>query len=90
MMSIGEVTMILRGGIQQVLMVAAPLLISALVVGLIVAILQATTSIQEQTLTFVPKIFTILLVLAFLGGWMFSSLREYALALFARIPDMVR
>jgi flagellar biosynthetic protein FliQ len=88
--SIGEVTMLLRGGIQQVIMAAAPLLLSALVVGLIVAIIQATTSIQEQTLTFVPKIFTILLVLAFLGGWMFSSLREYTIQLFKRIPDMVR
>ena len=89
-MSIGEVTMILRGGIQQVLIIAAPLLLSALVVGLVVAILQATTSIQEQTLTFVPKIFTILLVLAFLGGWMFTSLREYTIELFRRIPEMTR
>jgi flagellar biosynthetic protein FliQ len=82
--------MLLRGGIQQVLVVAAPLLLSALLVGLVVAILQATTSIQEQTLTFVPKILTILFVLAFLGGWMFSSLREYTIELFRRIPDMVR
>ena len=89
-MGIGEMTMLLRGGIFQVLMMAAPLLLSALVVGLVVAILQATTSIQEQTLTFVPKVFTILLVLAFLGGWMFSSLREYTINLFQRIPDMVR
>ena len=89
-MSIGQVTMILRGGIQQVLMVAAPLLLSALLVGLIVAILQATTSIQEQTLTFVPKVFTILLMLALLGGWMFSSLREYTINLFEMIPDMAR
>ena len=88
-MSIGEVTMLLRGGIQQVLIMAAPLLLSALAVGLIVAILQATTSIQEQTLTFVPKVLAILLVLAFLGGWMFSSLREYTIELFRRIPDMV-
>jgi len=89
-MSLGEVTVILRGGIQQVLMIASPLLISALLVGLIVAILQATTSIQEQTLTFVPKVFAILLVLAFLGPWMFSSLREYTMNLFLLIPDMAR
>jgi flagellar biosynthetic protein FliQ len=82
--------MLLRGGILQVLIIAAPLLLSALVVGLIVAILQATTSIQEQTLTFVPKIFTILLVLAFLGSWMFSTLRGYTIELFRKIPDMVR
>jgi len=88
--SIGDVTALLRGGILQVLMIASPLLLSTLMVGLIVAILQATTSIQEQTLTFVPKIFTILLVLAFLGGWMFSSLRDFTIDLFRRIPDMAR
>ena len=89
-MSTGDVTALLRGGILQVLMLASPLLLSALLVGLVVAILQATTSIQEQTLTFVPKVFAILLVLAFLGGWMFSSLRDYTIELFRRIPDMAR
>ena len=89
-MSIGEATLLLRQGILQVLTVASPLLLSALVVGLVVAILQATTSIQEQTLTFVPKIFAILLMLAFLGGWMFSSLREYTTNLFLRIPELAR
>ena len=89
-MSIGDVTALLRGGIRQVLMMAAPLLLSALTVGLLVAILQATTSIQEQTLTFVPKVFTILLMLAIFGGLMFSSLGDYTIQLFQRIPDMVR
>jgi flagellar biosynthetic protein FliQ len=87
-MSIGDVTALLRSGILQVLMMASPLLLSALIVGLVVAILQATTSIQEQTLTFVPKVFAILLMLAFLGGWMFSSLRDFTIELFRRIPDM--
>ena len=89
-MTVGEVTVLLRQGILEVLLIASPLLLSALVVGLIVAILQATTSIQEQTLTFVPKIFAILLVLAFLGGWMFTSMREYTKQLFMKIPDMAR
>ncbi len=89
-MSLGEVTMLLRGGIWQVLTLAAPLLLSALAVGLIVAILQATTSIQEQTLTFVPKVITILVVLAVLGGLGFSRLADYTVELFRRIPDMVR
>ncbi|MDR0719801.1 MAG: flagellar biosynthesis protein FliQ [Treponema sp.] len=87
-MSIGDVTALLRGGILEVIILAAPLLLSALVVGLVVAILQATTSIQEQTLTFVPKVIAILLVLAFLGGWMFTSLREYTIAIFRMIPEM--
>ena len=89
-MSIGDITALLRGGVRQVLMMAAPLLLSALTVGLLVAILQATTSIQEQTLTFVPKVFTILLMLAIFGGLMFSSLGDYTIQLFQRIPDMVR
>ncbi|MDR2052067.1 MAG: flagellar biosynthesis protein FliQ [Treponema sp.] len=89
-MSIGDVTSLLRDGILEVLLLAAPLLISALVVGLVVAIFQATTSIQEQTLTFVPKVIAILLVLGFLGGWMFSSLGDYTIQLFKMIPAMAR
>ncbi|MDR1108274.1 MAG: flagellar biosynthesis protein FliQ [Spirochaetaceae bacterium] len=89
-MSIGDITTLLRGGIFEVLLLAAPLLVSALVVGLVVAILQATTSIQEQTLTFVPKVVVILLVLGFLGGWMFSSLGNYTVQLFRMIPSMAR
>jgi flagellar biosynthetic protein FliQ len=88
--SLGEATSLLRGGIVQVLFLAAPMLLTALVVGLVVAILQATTSIQEQTLTFVPKVIAILLVLGFLGGWMFSSLGEYTVELFRMIPQMAR
>ncbi|MDR3304030.1 MAG: flagellar biosynthesis protein FliQ [Treponema sp.] len=89
-MSIGDVTTLLRSGILQVLLLASPLLFSALIVGLVVAILQATTSIQEQTLTFVPKIIAILLVLGFLGGWMFTSLGDYTVQLFKMIPQMAR
>ena len=89
-MSIGQITSLLRGGIFETLTLAAPLLLSALAVGLVVAILQATTSIQEQTLTFVPKVLTILLVLGLLGGWMFSSLGDYTVQLFRMIPAMAR
>ncbi|MDR3248698.1 MAG: flagellar biosynthesis protein FliQ [Treponema sp.] len=89
-MSIGDVTTLLRWGILEVLYLALPLLLTALVVGLVVAVLQATTSIQEQTLTFVPKIVAILVVLALLGGWMFSHLGDYTVRLFNMIPDMAR
>ena len=89
-MGIGEITALMRGGVFQILILSAPLLLTALVVGLIVSILQATTSIQEQTLTFVPKILAIMLVLALLGGWMFSSLGDYTVQLFKMIPQMTR
>lgn len=89
-MGIGEITSLMRGGVFQILLLSAPLLLTALLVGLIVSILQATTSIQEQTLTFVPKILAIMLVLALLGGWMFSSLGDYTVQLFKMIPQMTR
>jgi len=89
-MSIGDITALLREGIYQVLIMAAPLLLSALAVGLLVAILQAATSIQEQTLTFVPKVIVILVMLSLLGGLMFTSLGQYTVDLFRRIPEMAR
>lgn len=89
-MSLGTVVSLMRSGVFEILILSAPILLSALAVGLVVAILQATTSIQEQTLTFVPKIMTILGILALLGGWMFASLREYTINLFQMIPSMVR
>lgn len=89
-MSLGMVVTLIRGSIFEILLLSAPVLLVALVVGLVVAIFQATTSIQEQTLTFVPKILAILGVLALLGSWMFASLREYTINLFSLIPQMVR
>lgn len=89
-MSVGQAVSIMRGGIFEILILSAPVLLVAMVVGLVISILQATTSIQEQTLTFVPKIAAIMLVLALLGGWMFSSLADYTRQLFGMIPDMVK
>ena len=84
-MTIGKIIELLRNGVLEILVLASPVLGAALIVGLVVAIFQAVTSIQEQTLTFVPKIFAILIVLALLGGWMFTSMREYTLNLFSMI-----
>ncbi|MCR5061914.1 MAG: flagellar biosynthesis protein FliQ [Spirochaetales bacterium] len=89
-MSIGLIISLMRGAVTQVITMVAPVLGLALVVGLIVAIFQATTSIQEQTLTFLPKLLVILLVIALLGGAMFTSLGEYTIALFNRIPDIAK
>ena len=89
-MSIGEVISLMRGAITEVVTLIAPVLGLALIVGLIVSIFQATTSIQEQTLTFLPKLLVILLVIALLGGTMFTSLGEYSVQLFGRIPDFAK
>ena len=89
-MTLGQATTLLREGILQVLFLASPLMITAMTVGLIIAILQATTSIQEQTLTFVPKVFAILLMLGLLGGWMLTSLSNFTVRIFTMIPYVVR
>ena len=87
-MSIGDATNLLRGGILETLIIAAPLLLVGLVVGLIISIIQATTSIQEQTLTFVPKIAAILGALMLLGPWILTSLREFTIRLFSQISTI--
>lgn len=89
-MSLGTIVALMRNGISTILILSAPILFAALLVGLVVAIFQATTSIQEQTLTFVPKIITILLMLALLGGWMFSMMEQYTINMFNLIPLLVR
>lgn len=89
-MSIGQIVSLMRGGVIQILLLIAPPLGVALVIGLIVAIFQAVTSIQEQTLTFLPKLIGILLVISLLSGWMFSDLRNYTISLFRMIPQIAR
>lgn len=87
-MDISEALNLLRGGIFETMLLSAPVLLTALAVGLIISIFQATTSIQEQTLTFVPKIAAILIILFLLGGWMMTSLRGYTATLFGMISEM--
>lgn len=88
-MDIGFVVVIFRTAILQLLLMSAPVLLIAMLVGLIVSIFQATTSIQEQTLTFVPKIAAILVALLFFGPWMITTLRQFTINLFSQIPNMV-
>ncbi|WP_199617983.1 flagellar biosynthesis protein FliQ [Paenibacillus alkalitolerans] len=68
--------------IYTVLMASAPMLVLALVVGLVISIFQATTQIQEQTLAFVPKILVVLLSVLFFGPWILSKLVDFTFHLF--------
>jgi len=85
-MDIGTITDVFKFSISTLITVAAPILLPSLIVGLIVAIFQATTQIQEQTLTFVPKILTILGALAILGPWMLKKLVDYTAYMFNLLP----
>jgi flagellar biosynthesis protein FliQ len=71
------------------LKVGAPLLIAALVVGVIVSVFQAVTQIQEQSLSLIPKIVAVAVVLVVLGPWMLGQLVSYTAALYSAIPTMV-
>ena len=68
---------IARDAIYTIVIISAPLLLVALIVGLIISILQTVTSIQEQTLTFVPKILAVFLTLLLVGSWMMNTLIDF-------------
>lgn len=89
-MSILDIQSLIQGGIFQVFKMCLPVLGAALLVGLVIAILQATTSIQEQTLTFLPKFITILVVIAIFGGLMFSSMASYFIKILELIPAIAK
>lgn len=76
--------------VWTLLKVSAPLLLVSLVVGLLVSILQATTQIQEQTLSFVPKIIAVFLALVFFGPWIMQELQTFTIDLFKQIAEVSR
>ncbi len=74
---------IMKEALYLVLKASAPMLLTSLVIGLVVSILQTVTSIQEQTLTFVPKLIAVFVVLMLAGSWILTSLKDYMIALFS-------
>jgi flagellar biosynthetic protein FliQ len=78
-----------RHAIEVTLMVAAPMLLVALVIGLIVSIFQAATQINESTLSFIPKLLGIFVSLVIAGPWMLTVLLDYMREMFSSIPSLV-
>ena len=89
-MDMGMVIYIFRNSIMQLIFLSLPVLLIGMIVGLIISVIQATTSLQEQTLTFVPKIIAILMTIVFLGPWMLTSMQEFTVKIIMMIPQMVR
>lgn len=79
---------ILKDAIYTGLVMSAPILISSLVIGLIISIFQATTQIQEQTLTFVPKLLIVALVGLFTASWMMSTMISFTNRIFGVISNV--
>lgn len=79
---------ILINSVRLALMMALPIIGTGMIIGFIIAIFQATTSIQEQTLTFIPKIIGIVIAIVIFGPWIFSNLINFTEQLFDIIPQM--
>ena len=81
---------ILRQLVGTSLLVVSPILIGSLIVGLVVSLLQSVTSIQEQTLSFVPKLVAISLVIVLGAPWILRQLMQFTITYITRLPEMVR
>jgi flagellar biosynthetic protein FliQ len=81
---------VVNQAIKVTLMLSAPMLIGALVVGVLVSIFQAVTQINEQTLSFIPKILVIIAALVIFSPWMMETMVSYTQDLFTSIPELIR
>lgn len=79
-----------QDALRTTAMLAAPMLLSTLIVGLVVSIFQAVTQINEATLSFIPKLIVIGLVIVFAGPWMMDVMSNYTITLFENISTIVR
>lgn len=78
-----------RQAIEVTLVLSAPMLLSALIVGLVVSIFQAATQLNESTLQFVPKLVVMFMVLLLVGPWMIQYMMDYIQRLFESIPQLI-
>ena len=81
---------VVNQAMKVTLMLAAPMLIGALVVGVLVSFFQAVTQINEQTLSFIPKILVIIATLVIFSPWMMETMVSYTRELFISIPELIR
>jgi flagellar biosynthetic protein FliQ len=88
-MSQDTVVSICVGAMEVAMKIGLPLLLVGLVLGLVVSVFQAVTQIQEQTLTFIPKIIGLAVVLVVAGPWMLGEIVSWTQELYGQIPDLV-
>lgn len=80
---------LVQNALFMLIVVSAPIMAVALLVGLLVSVLQAATQINEMTLTFIPKLLAMFVVLVVAGPWMINTLMDYTIRLFTSIPSAV-
>lgn len=89
-MTIDDVTAVGGTALYLIIKTSAPILLVSLVIGLIISIFQTVTSIQEQTLTFVPKIICVFLSIMLLGHWMMNGMSEFMISLWSDFSLYIR
>jgi flagellar biosynthetic protein FliQ len=89
MMTSQSVLTLAQQALEVTVLISAPLLLTALAVGLLVSIFQAATQINEMTLSFIPKLLAMFAVLVLGGPWMLQTLIDYIQRLYASIPQMI-
>ena len=89
-MSIDYVVQIANQALYLIIKTAAPVLLVSLIIGLTISIFQTVTSIQEQTLTFVPKIIGVFLAIMLLGGWMLNNITDFMTQLWSDFSIYIR
>jgi len=89
-MTPSEAITLTQNAVTLTLLLSAPVLLVAMVVGLLISLFQAVTQIQEMTLTFVPKIVAVMATLLFLSSWMITKLVDYTHELIVNLPNIIR
>ncbi len=90
MITLSDINTIVNSALMLVIKMSLPVLLTSMIVGLSVSIFQTVTSIQEQTLTFVPKVISVFLVIMLIGNWMLTELSGFIINLWSDFSQYVR
>ena len=90
MITLADINQIVASALMMVIRMALPILLTSMVIGLVVSIFQTVTSIQEQTLTFVPKVLGVFIMIMLLGNWMLTELSGFIVSLWSDFSKYVR
>ena len=90
MITLADINQIVASALMMVIKMALPILLTSMIIGLIISIFQTVTSIQEQTLTFVPKVLGVFTMIMILGNWMLTELSGFIVTLWSDFSKYVR
>ena len=90
MITVEDINMIISTALYMVIKMALPVLLTSMIIGLVISIFQTVTSIQEQTLTFVPKVLGVFIAIILMGNWMLTELSGYITQLWSDFSKYVR